>query len=69
MAVPDSHTVRFKSTSRSASFSSESFQGATFQSVSNTTINVVDTPQPLGFLLTEDGGILLQENDLPIALE
>ena len=68
-AVADSHFVLFRSVSRSASFSSESFQGATFRSVSNTTIDIVDTPQPLGFLLTEDGGILLQENDLPIALE
>jgi len=69
VAVLASHIVKFTSVSRSASFSSTSFQGATFRSVSNTTINIVDTPQPLGFLLTEDGGILLQENDLPIALE
>ena len=68
-AVPDSHFVLFRSVSRSASFSSTSFQGATFRSVSNATAIITDTPQPLGFLLTEDGGILLQENDLPIALE
>jgi len=63
------HFVLFTSTSRSATFSSESYQGATFQSVSNATAVIKDTPQPLGFLLTEDGGIILQENDLPIALE
>lgn len=63
------HFVLFTSTSKSATFSSESYQGATFQSVSNATAVIKDTPQPLGFLLTEDGGIILQENDLPIALE
>ena len=63
------HFVLFTSTSKSATFSSESYQGATFQSVSNATAVIKDTPQPLGFILTEDGGIILQENDLPIALE
>ncbi len=63
------HFVLFTSTSKSATFSSESYQGATFQSVSNATAVIKDTPTPLGFLLTEDGGIILQENDLPIALE
>jgi len=68
-AAPAQHFVLFTSTSKSATFSSESYQGATFQSVSNATAVIKDTPQPLGFLLTEDGGIILQENDLPIALE
>jgi len=68
-ALLRSHFVLFRSTSRSATFLSESFQGATFQSISNATIGIVDTSQPLGFILTEDGGILLQEDDLPIALE
>ncbi len=40
----------------------------TFSSVSRT-IKIADTPNPLGFILTEDDGIILQEDDLPIALE
>lgn len=67
-ALLRSHIVRFTSISRSAAFASTS-RSATFQSVSNATVKITNTPQPLGFILTEDGGILLQENDLPIALE
>ncbi len=66
-AVPDTHVLRFTSVSRSAAFSSLQRQ-TTFESASRQIV-MTDTPQPLGFILTEDGGNLLQENDLPIALE
>ena len=67
-AVPASHIVKFTSLARSAKFSSTS-RSATFQSVSNATVIITDIPQPLGFILTEDGAIITQENNLPIAKE
>lgn len=66
-AIQTQHILTFSSVSQSAKFSAVQ-QRTTFVSVSNT-IEITDTPDPLGFLLKEDGGILLQENDLPIALE
>lgn len=65
--VPDTHVVRFTSVSRSVLFSA--VQRKTTFSSAGRQIVMTDTPQPLGFILTEDGGNLLQENDLPIALE
>ncbi len=66
-AVRTHHTLSFSSVSQSMTFSAVQ-QRTTFTSVS-VGIKVVGTVDPLGFLLKEDGGILLQENDLPIALE
>lgn len=66
-AIQTQHMVTFSSVSQSANFSAVQ-QRTTFVSVSNN-IKIVDIADPLGFLLKEDGGILLQENDLPIALE
>ncbi len=65
--VPDTHVLRFTSVSRSVLFSAVQ-RRTTFSSASRS-IQMTDTPQPLGFILTEDGGTLLQENDVPIALE
>ena len=67
VAIQTQHMLTFSSVSQSAKFSAVQ-QRTTFASVSNT-IEIVDIADPLGFLLKEDGGILLQENDLPIALE
>lgn len=67
VAIQTQHILTFSSVSQSAKFSAVQ-QRTTFVSVSNT-IEIVDIGDPLGFLLKEDGGILLQENDLPIALE
>jgi len=61
------HVVKFSSVSRLVRFSSTQ-RRVTFSSASRT-IKVTDTPNPLGFILTEDDGIILQEDDLPIALE
>jgi len=61
------HVVKFSSVSRLVKFSSTQ-RRVTFSSASRT-IKVTDTPNPLGFILTEDDGIILQEDDLPIALE
>lgn len=61
------HIVKFSSVSRLVRFSSTQ-RRVTFSSASRT-IKIVDTPNPLGFILTEDDGIILQEDDLPIALE
>lgn len=59
--------MAIKSKSQHITFSAVQ-KRTTFVSVSDG-IKVVGTVDPLGFLLKEDGGILLQENDLPIALE
>ena len=66
-AIQTQHMLTFSSVSENAKFSAVQ-QRTTFASVSNI-IEIVDIGDPLGFLLKEDGGILLQENDLPIALE
>ncbi len=39
-----------------------------FESVSREIV-IVNIDAPLAFILKEDGGILLQENNLPLALE
>ncbi len=65
--ILQAHTVGFSSVSRLVKFSSTQ-RRVTFSSASRT-IKIVDTPNPLGFILTEDDGIILQEDDLPIALE
>ncbi len=65
--VPDTHVLRFASVSRSMSFSA--IQRQTTFSSAGRSLRMTDTPQPIGFILKEDGGNLLQENDLPIALE
>lgn len=59
--------VSFSSVSRSAKFSSVQ-RLTTFTSVSREIV-IVNVEAPLAFLLKEDGGILLQENGLPLALE
>jgi len=61
------HVVKFSSVSRLVRFSSTQ-RRVTFSSASRT-IKIADTPNPLGFILTEDDGIILQEDDLPIVLE
>ncbi len=66
-AVPDTHTLRFSSVSRSATFSA--VQRQTKFSSASRQIVMTDTPDPLGFILDEDGGIILQEDDVPIAQE
>jgi len=65
--ILQAHVVNFSSVSRLVKFSSTQ-RRVTFSSASRT-IKIVDTPNPLGFILTEDDGIILQEDDLPIALE
>ena len=65
--ILQAHIVNFSSVSRLVKFSSTQ-RRVTFSSASRT-IKITDTPNPLGFILTEDDGIILQEDDLPIALE
>lgn len=60
-AVAMAHTVSFSSVSRSAKFASVS-RSATFASVSNTRAIIRNTPDPLAFILTEDGDNIVQEN-------
>ena len=65
--ILEAHILKFASVSRSITFSATQ-QKTTFASVSRSIV-MVDTPQPLGFILTEDGDDIIQENDLPVALE
>jgi len=67
--VLSTHTIQFRSVSNTALFDSVSF-GARFESASNATSIIKNTPDPLGFILTEDGDNIVQENGtLNIAAE
>jgi len=59
--LADSHTVSFSSQTHSMTFVSTA-RRTTFVSASNATITIKDTPVPLGFILTEDGDNIVQEN-------
>lgn len=62
------HVLKFSSVTNLITFTAAP-RRTTFESVSNATITIKDTPDALGFILKEDGGIILQENNLPIARE
>ena len=58
--ILENHILLFSSVSNLTTFSAIQ-QQTTFQSASNI-ITIIDTPLPLGFILTEDGAIIEQES-------